>query len=62
MEKMIAFCGLACHECSALLATKANDDGKRAEVAKLWSKQFNTDIKPEDILKRGAILRVSNLS
>ncbi len=49
MEKMIAFCGLACHECPALLATNANDDGKRAEVAKLWSKQFNTDIKPEDI-------------
>lgn len=49
MEEMIAFCGLACHECPALLATKANDDVKRAEVAQLWSKQFNADIKPADI-------------
>jgi len=49
MEEMIAFCGLACHECPALLATKANDDEKRAEVAQLWSKQFNADIKQADI-------------
>ncbi len=49
MEKMIAFCGLACHECPVFLATKADDDKKRAEVAKLWSKQSNADIKQEDI-------------
>ena len=49
MAEMIAFCGLACHECGAFLATKNDDDKKRAEVAQLWSKEFNTDIKPEDI-------------
>ncbi len=49
MKEMIAFCGLACHECPALLATKADDDEKRAEVAQLWSKQFNADIKPDEI-------------
>jgi len=46
---MIAFCGIDCHECGAFLATKNNDDEKRSEVAKLWSKQFNADIKPTDI-------------
>ena len=46
---MIAFCGLNCHECGAFIATKNNDDEKRLEMAKLWSKQFNADIKPSDI-------------
>ena len=49
MAEMIAFCGLACHECGAFLATKNDDDKKRAEVAQLWSKELNTDIKPGDI-------------
>ncbi len=49
MNEIIAICGLACHECGAFLATKDNDDQKRAEVAQLWSKEFKTDIKPEDI-------------
>lgn len=49
MEEMIAYCGLACHECGALLATKNDDDEKRVEVAQLWSEMFNTEIKPEDI-------------
>jgi len=46
---MIAFCGLDCHECGAFLATQNDDGEKRSEVAKLWSKQFNVDIKPADI-------------
>jgi len=49
MENMIAFCGLACHECLTFLATKANDDKKRSEVAEIWSKQFNVVLKAEDI-------------
>ncbi len=46
---MIAFCGLDCHECGAFFATKNNDDEKRAEVAKIWSKQYNAEIVPADI-------------
>ena len=49
MKEIIAYCGIACHECGAFIATQNNDDGKRAEVAKMWSKQFNSNIKPEDI-------------
>jgi len=48
-KKMIAFCGLDCHECGAFMATKNDDDEKRSEVAKIWSKQFGADIKPADI-------------
>jgi len=46
---MIAFCGINCLECEAFQATKADDDTKRAEIAQIWSKQFNADIKPDDI-------------
>lgn len=49
MKEMIAYCGLACHECPAYLATQANDDLKRADTAKLWSKQYNAEIKAENI-------------
>lgn len=49
MNMMIAFCGLDCHECGAFLATQSNDDGKRKEVAELWSKEFGADIKAQDI-------------
>ena len=55
MSEMIAFCGILCHECGAFQATKNNDDQKRAEVAKLWSKEFNSDIKPEDIYCDGCL-------
>ena len=49
MDKMIAFCGLACSGCPARLATQKDDDAKRKEVAEAWSKQYNATIKPEDI-------------
>ena len=49
MDEMVSFCGLLCNECGAFIATKNDDDQKRAEVAQLWSKQYNADFKPEDI-------------
>ncbi len=49
MDEMIAFCGSLCYECPAFLATKNDDDEKRVETARVWSKQYNADIKPEDM-------------
>jgi hypothetical protein len=49
MEKMLAYCGITCTDCGAYVATQNNDDAKRKEVAEEWKKQFNADIKPEDI-------------
>ena len=49
MEKMIAFCGLTCTECPAFIATQKDDDEEREKVAKVWSKEFKCEIKPEDV-------------
>jgi len=49
MARIIAFCGLDCSKCPAYIATKEDNDAKRKEVAKEWSKEFGAEIKPEDI-------------
>lgn len=49
MDEMIARCGLACHGCGAYIATINDDDEKRAEVAREWSKMYDAELKPSDI-------------
>ena len=49
MEGIIAFCGTSCNECPAFLATKNDNNTEREKIAELWSKQYNADIKSEDI-------------
>jgi len=49
MSKMIAFCGIDCTECKALIATQKNDNTMRREIAEEWSKEFGHEIKPEEI-------------
>jgi hypothetical protein len=49
MDKMLAYCGITCTDCGAYIATQNNDDAKRKEVAEEWQKQFNVEVKPEDI-------------
>ena len=49
MNEMTAICGLLCNQCDAFIATRDDNDEKRAEVAQLWSKQYNCDIEPADI-------------
>ena len=47
---MIAHCGLNCGQCDVYLATQADDDAKRAETARAWSKHFGWQLVPEDIM------------
>jgi hypothetical protein len=49
MDEMVAFCGLICSKCPAYIATLENDDDARRRIAEQWSKEFNSDIKPEDV-------------
>jgi hypothetical protein len=49
MEKQIAYCGLICTACLAYIATQADDDKQRKEVAETWTKKYKHDFKPEDI-------------
>lgn len=46
---MRAYCGLDCGECPAYLATAANDDQMRRQVAEKWSKDFGQATTPADI-------------
>ena len=55
MNSLIAYCGLKCNECGAYIATQNDDDAKRRETAEKWSKEYKTDIKPEDINCEGCI-------
>ena len=47
--EMIAYCGLNCSRCDAYLATLENDDRKREEIARQWSKMYGGEIKAEHI-------------
>ena len=49
MEKIVGYCGIVCTKCPAFLATNNNDDEMRKTTAETWSKEFNADIKPEQI-------------
>ncbi len=49
MSSMIAFCGIDCSECKALIATQKNDAKMKKTIAEEWSKEFGHQIKPEDI-------------
>jgi len=53
-EKMIAFCGIVCDDCRALIATQRNDAELKKEVAKAWSTKKET-LKPEDISCDGCL-------
>ena len=49
MSGTIAFCGIDCGECKALIATQKNDAKLKKQVAGEWSKAFGHQMKPEDI-------------
>jgi len=49
MDRMVAYCGLACGVCGAYVATVNNDDEKRREVAAQWTEEYNHDFTAQDI-------------
>jgi hypothetical protein len=49
MENLIAFCGICCNECEAYIATQNDDNAERTRIAESWSKQWKSEIRPEDI-------------
>jgi hypothetical protein len=53
MSNMIAYCGLDCSKCIGYIATQSGDPKELAKVAKTWSIQFNSDIKPEHVICDG---------
>jgi hypothetical protein len=52
---MIAYCGLNCSKCEALIATREDDDAKREETARKWSKLYRTNIEADQINCQGCI-------
>ncbi len=48
-------CGISCSNCGALKAFRNDDDQLREETAKQWSKEYNANIKPENINCNGCI-------
>ena len=49
MEKIVGYCGIVCTDCLGYIATQKDDDNERKKIAEEWSKQFNVDIKPEQV-------------
>lgn len=48
-EQSLAYCGLNCSICPALLATKSGKLEEKTKVAAEWSKAYKIDLKAEDI-------------
>ena len=50
---MISRCGRDCEQCSCYKATRSGSDDERRDVAAKWSRQYQTEIKPEQICCHG---------
>jgi len=55
MAEIISYCGLLCSDCGAYIATVADDDEKRAEVARQWSEMYEANLSPSDINCEGCL-------
>jgi hypothetical protein len=49
MPELIAYCGIDCDQCPALIAHRTGDRALQAKTAQEWSKAFGHDFKPEDV-------------
>jgi len=48
-----SYCGLACEECDAFVATKNNDNQLKTQVAVRWSRLYNKKIEAKDVFCKG---------
>jgi len=55
-EEMIGFCGITCTKCEAYLATQTNDEERAKKTAAMWSKQFQINVKLEDVWCDGCLV------
>jgi hypothetical protein len=55
-DEMIAYCGLVCTGCEAYLATRDMDQDKAAKTAAMWSKQFQIEVKVDDVWCDGCLV------
>ena len=56
MNKIIAYCGLVCSDCSAYIATQADDQAALEKVAAQWREEYNApDITVESVLCDGCL-------
>jgi hypothetical protein len=55
VEEMVAYCGIVCTGCPAYIATQNDDAELRKRTAERWSKEFQSNFKPEDIICEGCL-------
>jgi hypothetical protein len=61
MSKMIAYCGLVCTSCPTFLATQADDDVARRNIAKMYAENYGFNLKPEEINCEGCLSKGGKL-
>jgi hypothetical protein len=55
VEEIVAYCGITCTECPAYIATQNDDQEGLKRTAEMWSEQFQSEIKPEEIICDGCL-------
>jgi len=55
VDRIVAYCGIVCSDCPVLTATQKDDDSERRRVADMFTKQYGTEYKPEDISCDGCL-------
>jgi hypothetical protein len=56
MDKIIAYCGLVCSDCSAYVATQANDQEALERVAAQWREEYNApNVTVESVICDGCL-------
>lgn len=58
----IAFCGIDCESCPALLATRRDDESALRSVAAAWSEESGVKIEPDDIRCDGCKSHVGRMN